>query len=246
MNTGRIIPFWNWLREGSDLLFPPLCPVCSVSFLDSDHGLCVVCRHDVALIRSPLCLICGREMGDSATGDHTCGTCLRKAPFYNSARGVVHYQEPVANLLHRLKYQGEYSVLPALKEIIMMWNPIALQGEDRIIPVPLHIKRLRHRGFNQALLLARLFFPDSNNLILMDALLRTRHTDPQTGLNGIERRKNMSNAFMVRDPGRIQGRKIFLVDDVYTTGTTVSECSRVLLAAGAREVHVVTLARVKE
>ena len=111
----------------------------------------------------PLCLICGREMGDSAIGDHACGTCLRKEPFYNSARGVAHYQEAVANLLHRLKYQGEYSVLPALKEIIMMWHPIASQEEDRILPVPLHIKRLRHRGFNQTLLLARLFFPDSNN-----------------------------------------------------------------------------------
>jgi len=185
-------------------------------------------------------------MCDSAEGDHICGVCLRKVPSFTSARGIARYQDPVADLLHRLKYQSDYTVLPALLEIVKMNDPVLISQDDRIIPVPLHSRRLRFRGFNQALLLADLFFPNGQKVLLRNVLQRVRNTEAQTGLNGAARRKNLKNAFAVCDPCKVRHRKIFLVDDVYTTGTTVSECSRVLLAAGAREVHVLTLARVDE
>jgi len=242
----RFALFKPLVRAGGDLLFPPFCPVCSIPLHELQNGLCVHCRQDIPLIRSPLCTVCGREMRDSAEGDHICGNCLHKSPFFTSARGVVRYQDPVVNLLHRLKYQTDYSVLPALQEIVGMMAPVRISQNDRIIPVPLHKRRLRFRGFNQSLLLADLFFPKQHKLLLRNILQRIRNTDPQTGLNGIARRKNLKDAFLVCEPSRVRSRKIFLIDDVFTTGTTVSECSRVLLAAGASEIHVLTLARVNE
>lgn len=161
-------------------------------------------------------------------------------------QGLVHYQEPVSTLLHRWKYRGETSVLPALQEVIGLQPLSSLQEGERVIPVPLHGSRLRQRGFNQALLLAKLFFPKHKERILIDTLIRIRHTIPQTGLDGVARRKNLHQAFTVRLPERVRKRKIVLVDDVFTTGTTVSECSRTLLRAGAADVRVVTLARVRD
>lgn len=238
--------FQKWLKGFVDLLFPSVCPVCGTGLLPDGHTLCSFCLQDVSLIRSPLCTACGREMIDSTGADHLCGRCLRKSPPYSSARGVAHYQEPVSGLLHRLKYQGETSVLPALLEIVGQLPSFPLQEGDRIVPVPLHVSRLRHRGFNQALLIAYLLFPNRKDLILVDTLIRGRHTIPQTGLDGGARRKNLHKAFTVRFPERVRRKKIVLVDDVFTTGTTVSECSKMLLRAGASEVRVVTLARVRE
>ncbi|MCF8057192.1 MAG: ComF family protein [Desulfocapsa sp.] len=246
MDQKQVAILQRWLKGVWDLLFPPSCFVCSAFLSDGARGICSDCLQDAPLIISPLCPVCGRGMSDSAVGDHLCGSCLRKKPPYSSVRGIVHYQEPVAPLLHSLKYQGDTSVLPALQAIVTLGLPETPSEEDRIIPVPLHIHRLRQRGFNQALLLAQLFFPERKNCILRDTLQRIRHTVPQTGLDGAARRKNMSKAFRVCDPGEVRGRKIILVDDVYTTGTTVSECSRVLLTAGAGEVSVLTLARVRE
>lgn len=246
MSQKQISPLQGWLQAAKDFLFPPSCLTCATPSLGAGRGICSDCLQNVSLIKPPLCPGCGREMVDSAAGDHLCGFCLRKKPPYSSALGIAHYQEPLASLLHSLKYQGETSVLPALEEITALGTYGKPAGEDRVIPVPLHIHRLRQRGFNQALLLAQIFFPERIDCILVDTLQRTRHTVPQTGLDGTARRKNMSKAFSVRDAGEVKGRKIILVDDVYTTGTTVAECSRVLLAAGAREVHVLTLARVRE
>lgn len=244
VNGGQTFLFNKWFAGGWDLLFPPSCTVCNALLHDISFGLCRDCRADIDLICSPLCHICGRELSDSADGDHYCGMCLGKRPLYSSARGVAHYKDPVATLLHRLKYKGDYTVLPALMSIIKMQDCVVLGDGDRIIPVPLHFKRLQYRGFNQATLLARLFFPDNKKSLLIDVLQRVRHTNPQAGLDGIVRRKNLRHAFAVRNAEQIQGRNLVLVDDVFTTGTTVSECSRVLLAAGAKTVHVVTLARV--
>ncbi|MBU0962154.1 MAG: ComF family protein [Proteobacteria bacterium] len=245
-NLSGLLVLRKWMKGATDLLFPRSCPVCGTSILADGHTLCPECVQDISLIRSPLCTTCGREMTDSAAGDHCCDRCLRKPPPYSSARAVVHYREPVSALLHRLKYQGETAVIPVLQEIIGMQPLCTLQEGEMVIPVPLHISRLRQRGFNQALILAKLFFSNRKERILIDTLIRVRHTVAQTGLDGLARRKNLHQAFAVCFPERVRKRKIVLVDDVFTTGTTVSECSRMLLRAGATEVRVVTLARVRE
>ena len=234
----------SWLSAVWDLLFPVSCTICSASISRPDSALCPVCLENVRLISSPFCTVCGLEMESSAPGDHLCGSCLRKRPPFYSARAVARYQEPVSTLLHKLKYQGDTSVLPALQEVVNLFSVISIDHADRIIPVPLHRCRLRIRGFNQAKLLAELFFQGCREQLLLDCLERRQYTEPQTTLDGDARRKNLRQAFMVRKAEQIRGRTVFLVDDVYTTGTTVAECSKVLLAAGAHAVKVVTVARV--
>ncbi len=234
----------KWLVVAQDLLFPLSCTICSLATSAPGSALCADCLEDVRLISSPLCTVCGLGMRNSTVGDHLCGSCLRKRPPFHSARAVAHYQEPVSTLLHNLKYQGDMSVLPALQAVVDLLPGMSIGEDDRIIPVPLHVRRLRARGFNQAKLLAELFFPENKNQILLDCLERSKHTEPQTKLDGVARRKNLRSAFAVHEAEQIKERTVFLVDDVLTTGTTVAECSKVLLAAGAGSVKVLTVARV--
>jgi ComF family protein len=112
--------------------------------------------------------------------------------------------------------------------------------------VPLHRSRLRSRGLNQSLVLARRFFAAERDKIVVDLLVRLKKTIPQTGLDGIQRRRNLKGAFAVARPEEVRGRTVLVVDDVFTTGTTLAECSRTLKAAGAAQVHVWTVARVDE
>ena len=235
----------QWMIAGKELLFPQSCLGCLQPVTGTGKALCAGCLEGVALIGSPKCPACGKELDASVAGDHLCGSCLRKRPPFSTAYAVAHYQEPVSTFLHKLKYDGDLSVLPALQAIVELGLPVTLTKEDRVIPVPLHLQRLRRRGFNQAVLIARLFFPDKKDLIMVDSLQRIRHTEPQTGLDGTARRKNLHNAFMVSERDAIRGRRVVLVDDVFTTGTTAAACSRALLEGGARDVHVLTVARVR-
>ncbi len=157
------------------------------------------------------------------------------------------YQGPLVKAIHSFKYAGKTTGLSSFavfknRQILLR----DLTEPDLIMPVPLHPRRLRERGFNQALLLANAFFPDRRGKIAPALLARRYWTLPQTGLSGPARRKNIKGAFRVKKPARIAGRQVLLVDDVLTTGATVEECARVLCRAGAREVQVITLARVRE
>jgi ComF family protein len=123
------------------------------------------------------------------------------------------------------------------------YNPFAAQHYDMIIPVPLHLERLRWRGFNQSLLLAQAIGQKEKIAVDPFLLERTRSTAPQTQLSEKERKNNVREAFAVSDPDRLQGTCVLLVDDVYTSGATVNECARVLRRSGATSVDVFTLAR---
>lgn len=243
-----MIPWRRWGRGCVELIFPSRCSFCQIALTRKGQAICADCHSLIHYLQSPLCSCCGREFPDSSGGDHLCGSCLRQPPVYAMARAVVRYEAPVSHLLHRLKYAADTRTLPVLAAVI---EPFVLdflydfQPEvDRIVPVPLFAGRLKKRGLNQSLLLARIFFPEAGEAFLVDALIRTRDTPPQTTLGGVARRKNLRAAFAVRRPEAVCGRRIFLVDDVLTTGTTVTECSKALLAAGAAEIRVVTIARV--
>ncbi len=232
-------------QGGLELLFPPKCLYCSEHLdLVEDHGfLCRSCYEEIEYISSPLCLSCGVGFYDWNGKDHLCGECLKQRPAYQAARAVAVYGPVVQYLLHRLKYSGDSAVLPAIRRIAGRVDNSLLAASELIIPVPLHKKRLQQRGLNQSLILARLFFPDDRNKIDYTLLLRVQDTVPQTSLDGEQRRKNLRGAFKVSAPAQINNKSICLVDDVLTTGTTVSECSRALINAGAKEVKVLTFAR---
>jgi ComF family protein len=145
-----------------------------------------------------------------------------------------------------LKYGTDRTVLASLKNIAVRFNFGDFDQSDLIVPVPLFPKRLRERGLNQSLLLAHIFFPTQVQSIRPGILIRTRDTVPQTSLSGKERRKNLRAAFTVMRKKEVIGKIVCLVDDVFTTGTTAEECARTLLQAGAKEVRVLTMARVME
>ena len=235
----------SWKTICLDLIFPPRCLLCEQSLvLEEIAPLCRACRSNIDYLRSPFCRCCGEKVAGGTDRRHLCGRCLSQPPPYLRARACIRYDQPVSGLLHRLKYGGDTSVLPGLEYIIRNADSLDIPQPDLVVPVPLHPQRLKERGLNQAVLLARLFFPERLRQIRPDVLVRLRNTPAQTSLDGPARRKNLRGAFAVAEKALVQGRTVCLVDDVYTTGTTVSECSRPLLRAGAREVVVLTLARV--
>ena len=236
-----LIDFCNSLKE---LCFPAACLVCNAGLpCPSAVHLCDSCRPKIELIKSPLCKCCGREFL-GAGENHLCGNCLSSPRHFTKARSVLRYNDETGKIIHSFKYSGKTTGRQTFSAL-MSYSGAAqdLLSPDLIIPVPLHVRRLRERGFNQALLLARFFYASQQEKIVSAVLERSRWTAPQTGLSGLDRRKNLKGAFMVNNPEQIKNKKIVLVDDVYTTGTTLDECARVLKKHGAREVQALTLAR---
>ncbi len=230
-----------------DIILPLCCPVCGVRTAVIEDGcFCRRCRAAIRYLRPPFCPLCGSETTGAFGIDHEplCGQCLHQTPPYAIARSVVLYEAEVKQLVHKLKYGGRLSIIPGLGELIGNYAMTEFATIERVMVVPLHIRRLRHRGFNQAAVLARLFFADRLEIIRPHWLQRTRNTVPQTDLDGTARRANLHGAFQLLATADVIDRHVCLVDDVFTTGTTVTECCREILAGGAATVSVLTLARV--
>ena len=232
-----------WWIGFTALIYPPRCSFCrSPVGVQRRAFLCPDCERELRWIGAPQCPGCGLPY-PAGGSSHLCEDCLRRPPFYDQARAVVVYQGQVTGAIHRFKYRKEY-----LLTEVLGWLGNRLKWEkpdfDYLIPVPLHPKRLRERGFNQALLLSKALEDIPPGKIKPRLLKRIRHTPPQVRLNPDERRQNVRGAFELKDPDGVRGKNILLVDDVFTTGATVNECARVLKKAGAGQVSVVTLARV--
>lgn len=226
-----------------DLLFPPSCPYCKKMIGTSGKLLCGECFSRLIFIKTPYCLCCGRVFQGSGE-NHLCGDCLKSPWAFDKARSLFAYEEVIAGLIHNLKYSGKMNGLETLRWLSGQSTVLHdLDTPDFILPVPLHLKRLRERGFNQALLLARNLFPREKEKISYDILVRKANTSSQTGLGGKERRRNLRNAFVVEKASKIVGKKVLILDDVFTTGTTADECAKALKTAGCRKVEVLTICR---
>jgi ComF family protein len=230
----------------ADLIFPPRCITCD-NLLER-HGplpFCPPCLEGIRYIRSPLCPRCGVPFPVTEGADHLCGDCLTEEKPYAVARAAGRYEETLLTAIHRFKYRGRTGIGKILGGIMAdfaagIWD---MKVFERIVPVPLHRRRLRERGFNQAVILARALSKRFGIPLDFMSLRRDLFTPPQVGLGRKERSANVHGAFSVRHPERIAGRRILLVDDVYTTGSTLAECARVLVRAKAESVAVLTLAR---
>ncbi len=161
---------------------------------------------------------------------------------FDQALSVGYFEGPLREAIHRFKYRP----CKALGRPLAAWitkNIRPVSGVDCIMPVPLHISRLRQRGFNQALIIAQELSKTFSIPLSYYNLSRVRPTRPQVELTGEERIKNVSGAFALRRPDEIRGRDVLLVDDVHTTGATMNECASVLKDAGASRVTALTIAR---
>jgi len=165
---------------------------------------------------------------------------MKKEPPFRYARSYGIYEGGLEEAIKQLKYHGIKRLASPLSELLLKTS---LPDVDAIIPVPLHGKRLRERGFNQSALIAKGISKRLHRPLLINTLIRTRYTTPQVNLTAREREKNIKGAFSVIDGEDIQGKDIMLIDDVFTTGATVRECSKVLRKAGAGNIYVITLAR---
>ncbi len=200
-------------------------------------------------LASPVCACCGRRVGSGLAGDTLCGHCRERPPAFDMARAAFAYQGSLREVVHCFKYRGKTQLARPLGRLLhtayrRFWQE---RPVDLILPVPLYRRRLRERGFNQALLLVRGWQRgDGPSLPPVDGgvLVRARATASQAGLDRRARCANIAGAFAVRLPERVAGRRVLVVDDVLTTGATVEECARALKANGAERVDVLTLARV--
>lgn len=235
-----------------DWLYPPRCRACGEGIPGREREVfCAPCRAQLRVISHPLCAVCGRPFPDSAGDDRTCGVCLARPPHFSWARSWVRYpreeaaEDPLRRVVQKFKYGRKVSLGKPLGRLLALGCREFLSSceADLIMPVPLHPQRLRWRGFNQSLLLARQVGRAYGVPVDPFSLQRSRPTPPQTQLSEEERRKNMRGAFAVRAGETLAGRAILLIDDVYTSGATVNECSRTLKKNGAKKVFVLTLAR---
>ncbi len=226
-----------------DLLFPPSCPCCREMIGNSAQFLCGECFKQLKFIKAPYCSCCGRVFPGSGE-NHLCGVCLKSSWEFDKARSLFSYEEIIAGLIHNLKYSGKTTGLETFRWLSGQSDVLHdFETPDFILPVPLHLKRLRKRGFNQALVLARSLFPGEKKKIRYNILVRETDTPPQTGLSGKKRRKNLKNAFVVEKASEITGKNILLLDDVFTTGSTANECAKALKTAGCKKVEVLTICR---
>jgi len=238
-----------------DLVFPPFCPVCRQRLGDGRRDpLCGTCWEAFDRIVAPLCVVCGVPFGSTLphhsaatalASARRCGACQRRPPPFHYARAAVRYDDIAREAVHALKFRGRRPLAAPLGDLLaeISLPEIPRGGPDLVIPVPLHRRRERHRGFNQALLLARRLGEAWHVPVGTDVLARTVATPPQTELTATARRTNVRGAFALRRPELVVGRHVVLVDDVITTGSTVGACVRCLREGGATTVGVLTVAR---
>jgi ComF family protein len=234
----------SFADSARDLFFPSRCLHCGLSLgVAGRLRLCSDCLSLVAPLVHPLCVCCGTPF--SGGTDHLCGECLNSRFAFDRARSLFYHREPVSSLIVNLKFNCSLTGLTTLASLCSRTLPAAsLNRPDIILPVPLHVSRLRERGFNQSLLLAKSCLPPEwRKYIRCGLLKRIQATAPQTSLSGRTRRTNLARAFSLADGQQVTGRRILLFDDVFTTGATLHECAKVLIRAGAAEVEALTLTR---
>ena len=223
------------MRALLDWLLPPRCGGCGAL----GSWFCPACRTLIRPLREPICALCGREL--EVRGE-AC-RCRRRLRALEAVRSAAAYEGPLERAIHRLKYQGRRPLARVLAELLVVRFEPFLQPEAILLPVPLHRRRRRQRGFNQSRLLVdelRRAWPAGS---ARGRLVRCRDTRSQVGLDRAQRRRNVEGAFRWRGPD-LEGRPVLLVDDVITTCATVEACARALRKGGAGDVRALSVARV--
>jgi ComF family protein len=233
------LPKLEPLRAIASLFYPSLCTVCSAPVDDSQY-VCGPCSRKAPRIKPPFCATCSEPFQGAITESFSCANCSNRE---------LHFESAVAGLVRKIVHEFKYGHQQFLRYPLADWlletlDDPRLQGRrfDVVVPVPLHAARKRERGFNQAELLASLFAARAG-LPMRELLERIRYTTTQTAFDRTERMENLHNAFRLRKNADVRGLRVLLIDDVLTTGSTLSECARVLKAAGALSAHAATAAR---
>lgn len=228
-----------------DQLVPPSCPICRAPTARLP-GLCGPCWSENSFIEGPVCARTGLPLPFDLGPETVSPAALARPPAFDRARAAFRYEDRGAMLVKRLKFGDAQEYAPLLARMIWRAGQALLTEADFLVPVPLHRARLRQRRFNQAAEIARALSVLCDVPVLPDLLTRTRNTQQQVGLTFKARQRNMRGAIALKlsYDDRIKGRRLVLIDDVYTTGATVNACARALRRAGPSDIGVLTAARV--
>src|SRR5215475_7649849 len=226
------------------LLYPATCAVCGKNLRAGEY-LCHGCEAKIIRIVPPFCDTCSEPFEGSISSAFSCANCAHRTIHFEAAVAAYRGRGIVRDVIHEFKYNHQLH----LRHLIATWLRAALDDDrlrsqhfDVMVPVPLHPARQRERSFNQASLLAEILSAQTS-IACRPMLKRIRYTTTQTALDRSERIENLHNAFRLRKNTDVRGLRVLLIDDVLTTGSTLSECARVLKRAGAISVHAATAAR---
>ena len=235
----------RWAGKALDFLIQPQCLSCGTS-IERHGGLCAPCWSDLSFIAGSLCARCGTPFELARGNDAVCGACVRDPPVFDRARAALRYDDAAKRLIVTFKRADRTEIAPLLARWTFTAGGDMLADADWLVPVPLHRWRLFWRRYNQSSLLANALGRQSGVGVLHQGLVRTRFTPSQSSLSRVARLSNVAGAFAVGKGAvdTIPGSRVVLVDDVMTTGATVSACGRQLVDAGAARVDVLTVARV--
>ena len=227
-----------------DFFFPTICFVCRKDIAPTQK-VCKTCSSHIKYISSPICVQCGLPFLSKIGREHLCGACFTSESYFTKARAVGYYEGVLQEEIHQFKYNRKTFLAKHLGALMANYDLDSsnFKSYDFMIPVPLHFKRLRERGFNQALSLARYVGKRYDTPVDFKSLKRTRWEGPQVNLGKTERERNVKGAFVLYNKNKFTGKDILLIDDVYTSGATVNECAKVLKKAGVASVDVFTLSR---
>lgn len=251
-NYKKSNPALSLLKSGLDLILPPRCPVTG-DIVDRIGAISPAAWKDLTFITPPFCACCGipfsvdlqRDIGQPE--EFLCAACLTTKRPFDGSRSVFVYNSGCRSMILSFKHGDALHLHTTLAPLLYQLGESFMDEGAVLVPVPLHWIRLIRRRYNQAAVLATEISKLSGTTPCWpDALVRTRNTPPQGHKNAKDRHRNVSGAFDVnpRYADKISGKNIILIDDVFTTGATLEECSMVLKAAGAKTVHILTIARV--
>lgn len=227
------------LRQIFNILYPQRCPVCDGIVEEPGESICLDCLGRLSYLLPPWCMKCGKRV---EKGEELCPACRERE--HRFLRGRVLYEyDSVAPAIYRLKYGGrrEYAKFFGCQLGEYLGDYLREIQPDALIPIPLHRARKRTRGYNQAQILARVLGEYTGISVETKILYREKNTRPQKNLNYAERQNNLKKAFIIK-PNDVKLKRVVLVDDIYTTGTTIDEAATALIEAGVTEVYFIALA----
>lgn len=228
-----------------DWLYPPRCPICD-GIVEKKGAICPDCRGKLSYVKEPRCKKCGRPLLEDTR--EFCSICSNKAFHFREGMSVFVYDGAVRKsvLAFKFKNRPEYAFFYAEELHRQADAFIRSRRVEALVPVPVHPSRKRTRGYNQAELLAKQLGGIMDLPVMKDQLMRTKKTMPQKGLGSRERLQNLSDAFKWKTQIGTAARRILLVDDIFTTGSTIEACSRTILASGAKEIYFLCICTGKD